>query len=295
MARRMSNLVVGLTVAALIAVPLFTRFRSGAVDRGRNFFGVVSVTANSPRDPDDAVLALYHGKTLHGSQFRSAERRLIPTEYFSATSGAGILLTHFKADQPRRIGILGLGVGTLAAYGRPGDSIRYYEINPQMIDFANRHFTWLRESQAEVSVATGDARIVLEREEGQEFDVLISDVYSGGTIPVHLFTVEAFETYLRHLATDGVLVLHLSNEHLDLVPVAFAMADHFRLVAGLVVDPTDRSHAASPSRYVLMSRDPSFLEIPAINAAVDRTVKTRPMRPWTDAHNSLLQALVWWP
>jgi SAM-dependent methyltransferase len=295
MARRMSAVVVALTVAALFLVPLFIRFRSGAVDRARNFFGVVSVTATSPRDPDDAVLAIYHGKTLHGSQFRSPARRMVPTEYFSSTSGAGILLRHFKAGEPRRIGILGLGAGTLAAYGRPGDSIRYYEINPQMIDFATRHFTWLGESAAEVSVATGDARIVLEREADQRFDVLISDVYSGGTIPVHLFTVEAFQTYLRHLVPDGVLVLHLSNEHLDLVPLAFAMADHFELTAALIVDPTDRGHAASPSRYALMSRDGSFLQIPPIGAAVDRTLEVKRMRPWTDAQNSLLQALTWWP
>jgi hypothetical protein len=295
LARRMSAVVVALTIIALLIVPPFVgvKMRSRAIARARNFFGVVRVTASSSLNPADAVLSLFNGHTLHGSQYRSAERRRIPTAYYGRRSGAGLLLANFEPGRPRRIGVLGLGVGTLAAYGTPGDTIRFYEINPEVIAFARRYFTWLRDSSAMVSIATGDARIVLEREPPQQFDILVADVYSGGTIPVHLFTTEAFRTYLRHLAPDGVLALHVSNAHLDLVPLAFALARHFHLAAGLITDPGDRSNGALPSRYVLLSRSPAFLTIPAIHEALDRPVEFKAVQPWTDSENSPLQALVW--
>jgi hypothetical protein len=293
--RRMSMIVVALTIVALVVVPPFVgvKMRSRAIDRARNFFGVIRVSTSDWAQPPDTLRSMFNGHTLHGSQFQSAQRRSIPTAYYGPDSGAGLVLRHFKPDGPRRIGILGLGVGTLAAYGRPGDTIRFYEINPEVTTFARQYFTWLRDSGASISVATGDARIVLEREPGQRYDILIADVYSGGTIPVHLFTTEAFATYLRHLAPDGVLALHVSNAHLDLAPLAFAMSRHFGLAAGFVSDPGDRANGALASRYVLLSRNPRSLSIPAIHNALDDPPEFQDVEPWTDSRNSLLQALVW--
>lgn len=239
-----------------------------------------------------SMRSMFNGHTLHGSQFLSAGRRSIPTAYYGPDGGGGLLLANFDPGRPRRIGILGLGAGTLASYGRPGDTIRFYEINPEVTSFARQYFTWLRDSEASVSIAHGDARVVLEREPDQHFDLLVADVYSGGTIPVHLFTVEAFETYLRHLAPGGVLALHISNSHLDLAPLAFAMARHFGLAAIQIDDQGSRATGALPSRYVLMSRDGRFLAIPAI-AAAGRRPDVAPIDPWTDSDNSLLEALLW--
>jgi spermidine synthase len=126
---------------------------------------------------------------------------------------------------PRRIGILGLGCGTLAAYGRPGDSIRIYEINPLVIDVAQREFTYLKDTPARVEFSLGDGRLRLEQEPSQNFDVLVMDAFSGDSVPVHLITREAFQTYFRHLRPDGIVAVNISNRYLDLRPV-MARAAH---------------------------------------------------------------------
>ncbi len=167
----------------------------------------------------------------------NAGKRDLPTAYFSETSGGGMaIISHPKRNQAMRVGVLGLGVGTMASYGQVGDMYRFYEISPQIIDLAQGeggYFSYLSDSQALIEVVPGDARLSLEGElytsGSQDFDVLILDAFSSDSIPVHLIDREAFDIYLQHLAPNGILAVHITNRHLDLLPVVWTLADHFKL------------------------------------------------------------------
>src|SRR5207248_4401523 len=159
------------------------------------------------------------GTIVHGKQFLDPDRRGLPTSYYGPRSGIGLALLDARAHGPLRVGVVGPGAGTLAAYGRAGDVFRFYDINSGVVELARSEFTFLKDSPAKVEVALGDARLSLERERPQNFDVLALDAFSSDAIPVHLLTVEAFKTYLRHLKPGGVLAVHISNRYLDLVPV----------------------------------------------------------------------------
>ncbi|NTV38070.1 MAG: hypothetical protein HGA82_02650, partial [Anaerolineales bacterium] len=236
---------------------------------------------------------------VHGEQFTADGERDTPTAYFTATSGGGLaILNHPKRDNGMRVGVLGLGIGTLAAYGQPGDVYRFYEINPAVIDLAEGqggYFTFLSDCAAEVDVIPGDARLSLEQElasgGSQEYDVLMLDVFSSDSIPVHLLDREAFDVYLQHLQPDGILALHITNQYLDLVPVAWTLADHFGLSRVLILDPGD-GEGSFPSIWMLMARDPSLLESPAIRSRAEPMDDyISDVRLWTDDYNNLFQIL----
>ncbi|HVT45671.1 MAG TPA: fused MFS/spermidine synthase [Thermoanaerobaculia bacterium] len=291
---RLSTSIVALTLICAVVLPILlgTRIRRGAIATARSFFGTVRVTEDSPADPAQRKRVMFNGRIVHGFQFQMSGRRTLPTSYFGANSGVGLLFGHYKSDQRRKIGVLGLGVGTLATYGRAGDTIRFYEINPDVVELARRHFTYLGDSHAAIEIAIGDARTVLEREGDHQFDILVMDVYSGGSIPVHLFTVEAFQTYLRHLSPDGVIVLQITNQHLELAPLGFALARTYDLAAGRIVGDGDPSAGSLPSEYVLLSRSSEFLSLEPIRRALS-TPPDRQIRAWTDASNNLFEVLIW--
>ena len=217
-----------IVLAGILAYPPFV-LQAGAVTSARNFYGVLTVISDtlggSPR------LVLRHGKITHGFQFVEEAKRQIPTSYYTPQSGIGLVLANYPGrteGRPLRIGVIGLGVGTLAAYGIPGDHISFYEINPEVIRIADSGrqsmFTFVSDSNAEIALIPGDARISLEqqlsRNEVQQFDILVIDAFSGDAIPVHLLTEEAFQLYLRHLKKpNGLLAYHISNDALDLRPV----------------------------------------------------------------------------
>lgn len=198
-----------------------------------------------------------------------------------------------------RVGVLGLGVGTVATYAMAGDIYRFYEINPVVVEYANGkdgYFSFLSDSQADVTVVLDDARLALEREwlegQAQEFDVMLLDTFSSDSIPVHLITKEAFEIYLQHLADDGIMAVHVSNRHIDLYPVLYGLAREFGL-AGLAVDsPVQAGSDAYPTRYVLLSPNPASLSIPALQdhaVILDDSFGT--VRLWTDDYSNLFQIL----
>ena len=182
----------------------------------RNFYGTLQVIDSGTGAR--AVRALYNGTILHGMQFLSPDRSRLPTTYYGPRSGAGLVL-QAGGSANRKVGIIGLGVGTLAAYGRPGDRFRFYEINPAVIGIASSYFRFLKESRAAIEVVPGDGRLALGREPAASFDVLILDAFSGDAIPVHLLTKEAFQEYFRRLRPDGVVAVHLTNKYLDLASV----------------------------------------------------------------------------
>ena len=198
----------------------------------RNFYGAYKVHVYNEQDLLGRCYLLSHGGITHGLQFTHFQYAGWPTTYYGAASGAGRVL-RAETEGPRRIGLVGLGAGTLAAYGLPGDVFRFYEIDPAIVDVARRHFSFLRRTPATVEIALGDARLTLEAElrrgESQQFDVLLLDAFSGDAIPVHLLTQEAVALYLAHLKPGGVLAVHISNRHLDLRPVVEGLARHHGL------------------------------------------------------------------
>ncbi len=229
----------------------------------RNFYGVLRIIRQDA-GTDLEALQLKHGRIIHGLQYVSSWWRREPTTYYGPRTGIGLALERHprrRAGQPLRVGGVGLGVGTIAAYSRPGDVFVFYEINPEVIAFsagADPTFTYLRDSLASVQVVPGDARLALEREPPRDFDVLAVDAFSSDAIPVHLLTREALLLYLRHLSTpEGVLALHVSNRFLDLKPVVRGLAGSLGLRASLVVAP-----GAWPSDWILLTAAKGFSTTP---------------------------------
>ncbi len=268
---------------------------AGGITRTRNFYGSLAVVDRFPNDPELHSRLLRHGSTVHGLQYVAAERHEMPTTYFGPHSGAGLaLLNHPGRGAGLRVGVIGLGVGTLAAYGRSGDYIRFYEINPDVLRVAQTYFTYLEDSSARVDVVLGDARLSMEREleqhQPQRFDVLARDAFNSDSIPVHLLTREAFAIYLQELAPEGILAVHIRNKTLDLKPVVQAAAAHFGLAAAWidVTESDDPMHYMSS--WVLLSRDPGLLAQPAIASAA-KPFPSKPVRLWTDDYSNVLSVL----
>ena len=197
-----------LAFAATVALAIYNTKQarwgvSDAVVLARNFYGALRINDTGKTADQDATRQLTHGTINHGEQFLDPKRRREPTTYYGPASGIGMVLRDLSGGGPIKVGVIGLGTGTIAAYGRAGDTYRYYEINPLVIQIARRYFTYLSDTKAKVEIALGDARLSLEREQPQNFDVLAVDAFSSDSIPVHLLTREAFALYLRHLKPDG--------------------------------------------------------------------------------------------
>jgi spermidine synthase len=214
-------------------------------------------------------------------------------------SGVGLaILNHPKYGHNMRVGLLGLGIGTLAAYGQPGDEYRLYEINTAVIDLAagqGDYFSFLIDSKADISIVPGDARISLERElaagNPQNFDVLVLDTFSSDSIPVHLVTQEAFETYLAHLAPGGIIAAHITNLHLDLQPIFWQLARFYDLHM-VRVNYEGNGNGAYTSHWILLAPDRASLELPAIKErSVDLSQYSTGIALWTDEYSNLFQIL----
>ncbi|HTA71362.1 MAG TPA: fused MFS/spermidine synthase, partial [Bryobacteraceae bacterium] len=218
--RVLSGGVIALVAAYLIFLGIIVHESvSGYRLARRNFYGQLRVQDVMGEDDNFTHRKLLHGVINHGEQILDAKYRREPISYFCHGTGIAFAMLAGQPGVPRRIGILGLGCGTLAAYGRSGDTIRIYEINPLVLEIARSEFTYLGDTPAKVETVLGDGRLSLERESSQQFDVLVMDAFSGDSVPVHLITREAFQTYLRHLKPGGILAVNVSNRHLDLRPV----------------------------------------------------------------------------
>jgi hypothetical protein len=269
----------------------------GALSLARSFYGVLCVWDYRQNEPEQRHLLLQHGRITHGLQFVESASSMWATTYYGEESGVGLAMRHFPRVQNRVVGIVGLGTGTMAAYGRQGDRFRFYEINPEVERVAREPFTYLRKCPAQVEIIMGDARLSMEREASQRFDLLVLDAFSSDSIPVHLLTREAFAIYLRHLQPDGVIAVHISNHYLNLAPVVANLAVHFQLQSLSVSegDPFDDDEGQwwlYASTWVLLTRNEAFLQIPAM-----REARTEPEKPtvkiplWTDDHASLFPIL----
>ena len=270
------------------------KLREGVVQRARNFYGVLTVRHMEQNSPDEFV-ELSNGRTTHGGQFISEMNRRVPMWYYHADSGVGILMRETAGKSPRRVGVIGLGVGTLAAYAEPGETFRFYDINPQVLDWSVNFFKYLGQANdrgASIELIEGDARIALENDPPQNFDVLVLDAFNGDSIPAHLLTLEAFELYLKHLKQPGgFLAIHVSSVHLDLVPVVKAAAEKFNLHGAIIEVPPDDTPATAGCTWVLLSREPNpFVDLDdAIPLGEGRGAV--PSVTWTDDFSSLLDVL----
>ena len=288
------------SVAALLAIGVLAAFSYGfdqvvplqILFRERNFFGIKIIDREDAGE--NARLDLISGVTVHGSQFVSPAKRNTPTVYYKRESGIGLLLGNYpRTSLPgsrMRIGLIGMGAGTLAAYGQAGDYLRFYEIDPAVPALStgpNPYFHFAQDSPANVEVVLGDARLLLENEaargELQRFNVLVVDAFSGDSIPVHLLTEEAMNVYRQHLSgPDSVIAFHVSNRYLDLRPVIAGLAERFHL--GIV-------QVTRAGTWILLSANPAMLQLPNLREKAQPLVLEKGAILWTDNYSNLIQIL----
>ena len=214
-----------------------------------------------------------------------------PTTYYAEDSGVGLALRYCCGERPRNVGVVGLGAGTMAAYGRPGDRMRFYELNPVVQPIAQYLFTYLRDSAAQISFANGDARASLAKEAPQHFDVMVIDAFTGDAIPLHLLTTQALEIYKRHLAAGGILAFHISNQHVDLEPAIYLLAQAAGMQARTVHSVANEQRGEFSATWVLVTNNDAFLTLPAIADHMRPTEERAGLRVWTDDYSSLLTLL----
>jgi len=291
-AGRAPPLMVGLVavVAAMVGSLAWRvhTFTEDTVYIERNYYGVLRVKENRARadDPDSRYRSLVHGTILHGEQWLSEKYRHSATSYYKTTSGIGRTLLAYEG-KAIKVGIIGLGAGSIAVYADADDTYRFYDINPAVVGIANKWFTYLADSSGHIETVLGDARLSLEREPPQGFDVLAVDAFAGDSIPVHLITVEAFTEYLRHMKPDGVIAFHVSNRFLDLKPVLLAIAERHGLHYAYIHETGESG--ATTSDWVLLTRNRRFLLQPRIVEATEPVVPRPDWRTWTDDYNNLVQ------
>ncbi len=275
-----------------------------AVAVKRNFFGTLKILNDEAGNPEEHRVVLMHGRIEHGYQFTAADKHYWPTSYFGPSSGAGVAICfHPRRQDPGlrnlRIGVVGLGTGTLASYGEEGDYLRFYEINPDVVDFCGRFFTYCKDTAARVDVVLGDARISMEREMrlGQpgDFDVFAVDAFSSDAVPVHLLTKECYRNYWYHLKKDGILALHVSSRYFNLNPVIRSLADLDRergVQAILIDDPGSSMQETDPTRWILITSNAGFLADPQVKAATSPwPAEDPPGVLFTDDYSNLFRLL----
>jgi MFS family permease len=273
-----------------LVVAQVKRHRKNARRVERNFYGTLMTLDAVRPNPVDNVRQLYHGSVRHGEQYLAAFRKDEPTTYYGPTSGIGLAMTNSRNRQHKNVGLIGLGAGTLAIYGKPGDLYRFYEINPRVIDLAQHEFTFMQDSQASIETLLGDARLVLEKESSNNFDVLAVDAFSGDSIPVHLITREAMKTYKRHISDGGIIAFHVTNRFLSLAPVVEKLALDQNMVAVLVHDEAN-DVPWSRTDWVLVAKSRAVLQQQAIVSATSKIAAIPGLRVWTDDFNNLFQVI----
>ena len=286
--------VLWIGVAACMAAVFVMNLRAyheGALLLTRNFYGSLRVV-QSPHAGPEQTRTLFHGTIQHGAQFLSPDLQRRPLTYYGRDSGIGILLRECMPSAPRRIGVVGLGTGTLAAFGQAGDEMVFYELNPQVITIANALFWFIRQSPAQVQIVEGDARLSLQKEK-RPFDLLVLDAFSGDAIPVHLLTRESVALYSKLLKPNGVIAFHVSNHYLALAPVVKQLANEAGYDAVQVTNHDDVENSVFASDWVLVTNSPAVLDNGAILLHSAPIEKRDALRPWTDNFNSLIEIVRW--
>ncbi len=302
------GLGIGLVTLVIVLAGEMYYGQLNATHAVRNFYGVLRIVEGT--DTVGPYRRMVHGRIDHGRQYLGDEQRHWPTLYFGRGSGIDLAMRlHPRRNvghvsnvpgEPQHglhVGVIGLGTGTIAAHGQPGDVIRYYEINPAVVDLCRQHFTFIEDAEdslAKVGVVLGDARLSLEQElketGPQRFDVLAVDAFRNDAIPIHLLTEECADLYFRHLKPDGLLALHLSNNFLDLTAVARGLAQRFDRTAIRISGGDDPDRGARAGVWVIITSNQQFLEAVAEQVS-DWIDADPPPRVWTDDFAALLQVL----
>jgi tetratricopeptide (TPR) repeat protein len=270
-------------------------FAKTLVERSRNFYGVLAVYKHDDVDLNTHLMEFTHGRTLHGMQFTDPLRALWPTAYFSELSGIGMAMRALPAGG-QRIGVVGLGAGTLAAYPHAGDYLHIYEINPEVLRLASTWFTYLTNCKAKMEITLGDARLSLETEPPQNFDLLVLDAFNSDAPPVHLLTKEAFTIYERHLKTNGMIAVNVSNKRINLDPVIANLARQFNYHMVIVDNPSPRDKPwIMSASWALLSRSKNgdkIINSPAVQLSSRPPLTNNVNIPlWTDDFASLFQII----
>jgi MFS family permease len=292
--RRMHKIVPGMALVALAFTGYLIYMHSENTARDtlvmkRNFYGTLSVREVDAADESAKMHRLVHGVIIHGEQYQAPDRLDEPTSYYRPDSGVGRALE--ALDRPnRRIGVVGLGAGTLAVYGRKGDVMRFYDINPDVVAVAQSQFSFLERSKAHIEHVLGDARLMMEQEPSQSYDLLVIDAFSGDSIPVHLATSQALSVYLRHLKPDGVIAFHISNKFLKLAPVLKRITDQMGLDGILLTEPESKRDGYS-TEWFLVTADATLRKNPAIAPQIVPIEEIKGLGAWTDDFNNLFQIL----
>jgi hypothetical protein len=275
-------------VVLLLAVAAGIRVKAEGADvrfAARNAYGALRVRQLAVEG--EQVRRLFHGAIVHGVEMVRPELRLEPTAYYGRGSGVALALEHWRRPS-MRVAAIGLGAGTIAAYSRPGDNYRFYEINPLVADVAQRYFAFLASSAGHMEVALGDARLTLAAERGTRYDALVVDAFSGDSVPVHLLTREAFGVYFDHLAPDGILAVHISNRYLKLAPVVAQLAAAWGRQARAISSPAQKTPDIYGADWVLVAPPAGFAARPLVTAATVPLTAAPGGRPWTDDFSNLL-------
>ncbi|MCX6954640.1 MAG: fused MFS/spermidine synthase [Verrucomicrobia bacterium] len=269
-----------------------TKETTAVLRSSRNFYGTLKVFDYSPDNPEEHYRLLMHGATTHGLQFVSPDRAFMATSYYGPESGIGLAFAHLPQQANKRYAVVGLGTGSLAVYGKAGDYVRIYEINPAVEKLARDPFTYLAKSPAKLDVVMGDARLEMEHElanhQPQNLDLIALDAFSSDAIPVHLLTKEAFVTYLQHLRPDGVIAVHISNRYLDLQPVVERLAEEFGLRTACISNDNTENWYLYDTTWMLLTKNKAFLDKTEIYVATDEPKKNpRKAALWTDDNANL--------
>ncbi len=281
-------LLAGGTAAVLLG--RWTLHVDERLERVRNFYGTVNVDQDWDPGLENEYRTLTHGGIIHGMQNLGAAYREDPVTYYGRHTGIGRALSRLEDRVEARVGVVGLGTGTVGCYARRGQTYRFYEINPEVVRLARKHFSYLADAEARGATVTevvGDARLVLEREPAQRFDVLLLDAFSGDAIPMHLLTREAFQIYQRHMKPDGIIAVHVTNSYLTLAPVVEKQAAALGWRTTRIL--TDEEGDDDSTDYVLVTRDEAFLKAHPADVPVDEPRLEVPL--WTDRYHNLFQIL----
>jgi hypothetical protein len=264
-----------------------------AVALARNFYGALRVTDAPKSATVDALRSLVHGTINHGDQFKDPARHRESTTYYGPKSGVGRAMADLQPFGPMKVGVIGLGTGSMASFSRAFDTYRFYEINPEVLTIATKYFYYLSESPGKVDVELGDARLTMEAElaagKPQGFDVLAVDAFSGDSIPVHLLTSEAFQLYWRHLKPDGILAVHVSNLYLDLEPIVELQARAMGKEALLISNDEDEAADLFRADWILVTGRKAVVDhLKGFSSLIE---KKPGLRPWTDDYSNLWKSL----
>jgi hypothetical protein len=285
--------LAGAAATVVMAVYMGKNIREQAQDSRvmvRNFYGALRVRDNGPETGLDSVRTLTHGTINHGEEYLNLAKRQFPTTYYGPKTGVGVAIREKQKKGAIRVGVVGLGTGTIAAYGRLGDYYRYYEINPLVPPITKGQFFFVPHCHAQLEIAMGDARLSLEREAPENFDVLAVDAFSSDSIPVHLLTKEAMQLYFKHLRPDGVLAVHISNRYLDLQPVVEGEAQVLGKLSRLIDSDEDDSVDVFSATWVLVFAPGSGFQPEEFTTTAD--IKSpRKVRLWTDDYSNLFRIL----